>query len=91
MALSFAVLATVFIAQRQSMTLAELPNQLVYATSAVSAAGGTLAAGIIAYIFDEITFENTADFGDLLVAAIGVAIAAAIVAAAMVAAERNIR
>ena len=85
-----APLLAIIIAQRISDGLADLPDNLALGTAATTALAGTIVLGLIAWIFNEITFDVTPDLGDFLLPLIGMAIGAAVVGAAMVWVDRNL-
>lgn len=99
-ALALGPLLAVILADRQDEELKSVPDTLVYATSAVTALGGTVAYGIIAAIGgavgDSIGSGGaglvSAGFspGDYIIGAILVAIAGAVAAAALVAVNRTV-
>ena len=100
-ALALGPLLAVILADRQDEALESVPDTLVYATSAVTALGGTVAYGIIAAIGgaigDSIGSGGGAGLvsagfspGDYIIGAILVAIAGAVAAAGLVALNRTV-
>lgn len=85
-----APLLAVIVSQRISEMLVDLPDNLALGTAAVTSLAGTIVLGLIVWLFNEITFDVTADLGDLLLPLIGMAIGAAVVGAAMVWVDRNL-
>jgi len=85
-----APLLAIIVAQRISDVLTDLPDNLALGTAAVTALAGTVVLGLIAWIFNEITFDATFDLGDFLLPLIGMAIGAAVVGAGMVWVNRNL-
>ncbi|MEF8813399.1 MAG: hypothetical protein V5A55_06230 [Halovenus sp.] len=74
---------------RISEQLADLPDNLAYATAAVAGIVGTVVFGIVTWLFGEIIYEVWASIGDLIELWIAFGIAAAVVAAAAIAIERT--
>lgn len=97
-ALALGPTLAVILANRQDDELSDVPNALVYASTAVTALGGTLAFGILAGIGGALGDSlgssgfGAASFsaGDYILATILVAIAAAIVAVVAVAVNRSV-
>lgn len=79
-----------YVGHQQSTSLVDVEEKLVLGTVAITAAAGAVLFELVLWIFSQLTFDDTAELGDILPWWIAVAIGAAVVTVIIAYADRNL-
>lgn len=87
---SLAPLVAAIVAFHQREPLADVADNLAYATAAVTTAAGAVVLSLLTWLFAEIILDANPDLGDIFLIWIAAAVGAAVTALIVVAAYRNL-